>query len=903
MTKNLTYLLLVLLFLLSKTTGSAQTVQVELEPWDSLQKLSVPQQEKLYLHFDKPYYTTGQRMWFRAYLLDAVGLTKDTLNKAVYVELINSRDSLIYRQKLNTVDGIFSGSFKLNEMLPEGSYRVRGYTKHMRNMGEAFLYQHPFFIGNNLSSEVRTNPKFTFITPKVALAEIKFARKNKAMSFTEIQYKLHVPGKKSRLIDGETTLDGFFKLEYNPLKFKDKRPSLTVYYQDTINKYERTFLVPIKNEFDVQIFPEGGKIIHGATNCIAYKAIKTDGLSIEVEGTLYDQEDKKVSSFKSEHLGMGKFCFIAEIFKTYHIIFKSTGGETIRIDIPKGEKGTFALGGVVKYGRILINVKSEMNRMVRDSLTLLGHLNGTVFYKEFISGFTPAVVFNTKDIPNGIAHFVLLDKTGAPISERLAFVRAKNAAEVALDYTKAVHDKRNRVVCVIEAKDSKGDPIVDGSFSIAVTDANAVQLDAGNDNIMSNLLLTSDLKGYIERPGLYFDTANKNAEEDIDLLLMTQGWRRFNINEALQAKKIQERHTIENGYKLSGQIHAGNKNKPLKDIQVLVYAPTIQYFNTTKTDDVGGFSFDNLFFPDKTQFTIQARRKKELKENIFIQLKEQVFPDIEENIYPANAATAITDEYMNVSNDKYFNENGTRNIYAKRRGLISITPAKIIEETKNEQFSYSTEDFVLEGPLLEKRNKETFPFLLNSLPGLEQWNERTQPKTSGGDNSHEEIIVGPRYAIDGNLFSYNEVKKIKVKDLESLRVLQSTDSTVQSNPLDKTLIALSFKQTNPISSSVSKQNINTIMPLGYTDNVLFYEPKYEFFTDRANPIPDVRSTITFIPEVKTGINGKAIFTFFTADRLSPYNIVIEGISAQGEPCRTVDKKMLLYKDEMHLIEK
>lgn len=904
MKKDILLVVFVACSLLPFSAAFSQTVEVELQDWNTFRQLSVPRQEKLYLHFDKPYYAAGERMWFRAYLLDASSLYTDTLNNAIYVELINGRDSLIYRQKLNKIEGVFSGSFFLHETLPEGTYRIRAYTNWMRNAGDAFFYQRPFFIGNNLSSEIRTTVKYSFLSPKMAMAEIKFAQKDKPLKITKINYKLSTfQGKKSKSSSIETTVDGLFRFEYNPLKFKGKKPFLTVFYEDTINKYERTFILPIKNDFDVQIFPEGGKIIHGATNCIAFKAIKMDGLSVDVEGTLYDEEDKKVIDFKSEHLGMGKFCFLTEIFKRYHIIFKTATGETKRIDLPKGEKETFALGAVVKYGRILVYVKSELNRMVKDSLTLIGHMGGTVFYNEPISGFTPAVVFNTKDMHPGIAHFVLLDKDGIPISELLAFVRPKHPTAIAVDFSKAVHDKREKVYCVIQAKDSKGEPIVDGSFSVAVTDANAVQLDAGNDNIMSNLLLTSDLKGYIENPGSYFDPANRNAEEDIDLLLMTQGWRRFNFEAALKKEIAPTPHPLEKGFTLVGTVQTAAKNKALSNVQVLVYSPSIQYFNEAITTNDGAFSFDSILFPDKAHFTIEARLKKPVKDKLSIQVLEQVFPDIDNSIFPINAPTLITEEYMAVTNEKYFNENGTRNIYAKRRGLISITAEKIVEETKNEQFLFSQEEFVLEGLSLSKRNAKDLPTLIKTLPGLENWKENTQAKPTAEINAHQQVISGPRFAIDGIIYSYHEIKNIKMEELESVRVLKKNLDAENADDLHNTLIALAFKKNNPVSSSADKQNIATVMPLGYADNVLFYEPKYEFFSERTNPIPDWRSTITFIPEVKTGSNGKAIFSFYTADRLSPYNIVVEGISPKGEPCRVVEKRMILYKDQKHLIEK
>ena len=899
MAKQHIYLIPFLLAMYCFNSLTAQTIEVDIEPWANLEKLPVPKQEKIYLHFDKPYYASGERMWFRAYLLDAASLTEDTLCNTLIVELINSRDSLIYRQKINKIEGIFSGSFKLNEMLSEGTYRVRAYTNYMRNAGDAYFFIRPFFIGNNLSSEIKTSVSFTFLTDKMAMAEIKFSRKDKPLALKEIRYTVTLMGKKPRRKSAETTVDGLFRFEYNPKKLDQQKPTLTVFYEDSVNKYERSFVIPTKNEFDVQIFPEGGEVIHGTTNCIAFKAIKTDGLGIPVSGVLYDNDDKKVTEFKSKHVGMGKFCFFTEIYNRYYVVFTTADGETRRIDLPKAKKETCALGAVVKYGRILVHVKSEMNRMVNDSLILLGHMGGTVFYREFISGFTPAVVFNTKDMHPGIAHFVLLDKTGTSISERLAFVRPLQETSVSIDFSRLVHEKRRPVTCQLTARDSKGKPIQNGTFSVSVTDASAVDYDAGAENIMSRLLLTSDIKGFVEKPGLYFDPANKNAEEAIDLLLMTQGWRRFSVQKVLEGEVKEDLFKREKGFDLSGTVLMGNKGIPLKDVQVLAYAPNILYFDETTTDARGYFIFDSLRFPDKTQFTLEARRKKPTNEKIRIETNEPSFPNIDDNIFPDKAATAITDEYMLVTNEKYFNENGTRNIYARNRGLISITAPQLIETVKNEPFRYSSEEYILEGPLLKERENESLPALLQSLPGMEGWNEEMQPKTKKGDNPHEEIIKGPRFAIDNIIYSYNEIKHIPINQLEAVTVFKSP---AKEPTASNTLLSLSFKVSNPILSSADKHTIASIMPLGYADNVQFYVPKYEHFSARSNPLPDWRSTLIFIPELRTDSKGQAVFSFYTADRLAPYKIEIEGISPQGEPCRMLTKKMLLSKDYLHQVE-
>jgi len=891
----------------------AQSITVSVSPWNTLPILKTAYQQKLYLHFDKPYYAAGERMWFRAYLLNANKNTPDTTNTPVYVELINSSDSIISRKKLQCLDGCYNGSFALHELLPEGIYQVRAYTNWMRNAGNGYFYHRQFFIGNSLSSQIKSNIQFTFQSSKKAQAEIKFVQSNAPFAGKNVRYYIQTEEKEVKkkkkkkkeikILSAETTTNGTIIIDFNPNKIKDKKPSITVFYRDSANDYRRSFAIPNKNDFDVQIFPEGGSIIQGMTNCVGFKAIGSNGLGIDVDGTLFDNDDKKISDFKSTHLGMGKFCYYPDDTHRYYVVFKTAKGEVKKINMPRTEKEGFALAAVQKYGKLLVSIRSPKGRMVNDSLTLLAHVRGTVFYRQPIAGFTPAVVFDIKEVEPGIAHFVLLNKKGEAISERLVFIRSTHAhPDFSIDFYNPVNTKRDKVTCVFQVKDFEGKPIDNGTFSAAITDANVVQSDSTNENIYSSLLVCSDLKGFIEKPGLYFDPRYKNAYEGLDLLMLTQGWRRFDINKAAKGDIDVPEFDMEKAYDVSGQINAGKSDKPLKGIQVLAYAPNIGYINSTETDKEGFFFFKNLAFPENTQFTIQARRKKGAKEDVNILIDRQEFPETEGNIFPAEAVTPVTDTYLQAANEKYYYENGTRTAYSKTRELLAYTPEKQVEETLDPDYDYSNDDFAMEGLPLQNMNYEDITSLLKKLPGLENWNENTQPKTSTNGNPHEEVIVGPKFAIDGNIYSFNEVRNINVKDLESVQISHSKFSKDKKDPLSNTLVKLSFKENNPLSGTTDKQKMVTTMPLGYTSNILFYEPKYEFFSVRERAMPDLRNTISWTPNIRTGATGKGIFSFHMADKMSIYNIVIEGISKSGEPCRFEGKRMLFYKDYIPTIK-
>jgi TonB-dependent SusC/RagA subfamily outer membrane receptor len=110
-------------------------------------------QEKIYLHFDKPYYATGERIWFRAHLVHSAIHIPYNLSRYVYVELVNGDNSVVGRKKLYPISNMYFGQMDLSAELPEGWYSLRAYTSHLRNVGEPYFFRRLVYIGNNLKEQ------------------------------------------------------------------------------------------------------------------------------------------------------------------------------------------------------------------------------------------------------------------------------------------------------------------------------------------------------------------------------------------------------------------------------------------------------------------------------------------------------------------------------------------------------------------------------------------------------------------------------------------------------------------------------------------------------------------------------------------------------------------------------
>src|SRR6185312_15668866 len=96
--------------------------------------------EKVYLHFDKPYYYAGDTIWFKAYTVIGEHHQLSDLSKVLYCELISGGDSVINRYALRLTSGIAWNNFVLPRSAKQGNYYVRAYTNWMRNFDPGYFF-------------------------------------------------------------------------------------------------------------------------------------------------------------------------------------------------------------------------------------------------------------------------------------------------------------------------------------------------------------------------------------------------------------------------------------------------------------------------------------------------------------------------------------------------------------------------------------------------------------------------------------------------------------------------------------------------------------------------------------------------------------------------------------------
>lgn len=848
-------------------------------------------QEKVHLHLDKPYYAIGDNIWFKAYVINTQTSGPSNISKALYVELINEKDSIKTQLKLPMDGGITWGDFKLPDTLTEGNYRIRAYTQWMRNAGPEFFFDKTIKIGNSWANRVFTNTRYTYSkenTAEKVSASIKFTdKKGLPYANTDVSYEIQLNFR--NLAKGKATTDsqGEINISYlntQPALYKSGKILATITLP---SKQKITKSIPIKatsNAVDVQFFPEGGNLIESLPNKVALKAVNAAGLGEEVSGAIVDNDGTEVNHFESLHLGMGSFVVNPQPGKTYMAKVKFKDGSEQTFNLPKALPSGYVLTiNNSNPEKIAVKILMTADLVGTNELKLVAQNSGNVYFvtrtptqKQIITASIPK-----KELPSGIVQFTLFNGANNPVCERLAFVNnMEDRINATLENLKPSYTKREKVELNLLGKFS--DKPLQGSFSVAITNTASVKPEPENEtNILSSLLLTSDLIGYIEDPNYYFLSNDEKTAQALDNLMLTQGWRRILWKNIIANTPPIIRYQPEKSLAISGVITSYG-GKPIPNSKVSLFSSSGGFFAIdTLTDAQGRFNFDKLIFTDSTKFIVQARTAKNKKD---VDIKLDIVPgqivtknkntgDIEVNVNEALQG------YLQKSNS-YFDELTKRGVLERS---IMLNEVNIVEKKNPAPNSSNLNgsgraDFVFTAKMLE--NCATLSQCLQGRVAGLIFEMGVPYLTRSGGRAPMQIIL------DGMNVEADFLDNIVPNDVESVEVLKSIGNTaIYGSRGGGGVLIITTKRGGGFTGSTFTPGIITYSPRGYHLIREFYSPKYDAATPDNRP--DLRSTVYWNPHVVTDVNGKATFNYFNTDEAGTYRVVIEGIDMMGHLARAV----------------
>lgn len=865
---------------------------------EKAQKLSQQRPvEKVHIHFDKPYYAVGDTMWFKAYLASNFN-QPSAISKVVYLDVVNAGDSLIQTLRLPVKNSVAEGNLVLSpETYKEGNYQVRAYTRWMYNQGNDSFFSKTITIGNTLNKDVFTNIDFRGETrDKVSrfYAKVQFQDdKGKPLAGKKVSWTLLAnfdPLDKGR---GVTDANGYLVVSSTLKNSISKGRLETVIAMDDSRQVTKTF--PLKSIFnapDIQFFPEGSRLIGGVVSNVAFKAIKTNGLGIDVKGTVVDNTGSTVCSFASQHLGMGMFTFTPDVEKTYKAEVTFADGSKNTYELPKPR--TSSIGISVDnskpdslYLRLAAS-PSYVERHQNELFYVVGRSGNVICYAAQIrlqnQIYTASI---PKDkFPQGIAQLTLLTPTGSPMSERIVFIQHPNLPTIELNSDKPAYATRQKVRMNISAKYPS--QVAAGNYSLSVVDESKVPFNEDAEtSIFSSLLLSSELKGYIEKPNYYFHHVNAKKISDLDLLMLSQGYRSYSYRDILEDKVPPVTFMPEEGIEITGTLRMLS-GMPVNKGTVQFIVPDKNISVSTQTDADGRFRFTNLVFPDSCKAILSARNNVNAR-NLMIMVDGEAFPSILPNVNEP-------DEIANIDSVLHPYLQNSKKVYRTSVVLNEVViKAKPTPKVTHADYPALSGLSTVPDQLISGDRFKGCPVLLDCLKGgvlgLTFVDENFYVNRDYNAGSRVPVQV----FLNGMPVDANNLNSVNSAEVESVEVFLKDDlGTVNRTYNTNGVLVVNMKKQpkgTPMKISDLKEllpqsNFLNFSPLGYAKAKQFYSPKYA--VRQSGPVTnDLRSTIYWNPTINTDATGKAFVEFFNADGRGPYRAVIEGMDKEGNLFRTI----------------
>lgn len=852
--------------------------------------------EKVHLHFDKPYYAVGDTVWFKGYL--NTNLYNYDPSKIIYVEVLNSRDSLIQTLKMPLQANVGKGQLVLQqEWFVQDNYRFRAYTKWMANFDPDYFFNKVVPVGDVLNNSLHTIINYEDQGKGRIKVDMQFMdRAGNLFGSSRVNWSAVSNFEELDKGRGDTDVMGKFSMVINAKDLeKLKAGTLNVSLLESRTSELLIGDFPLRAaawDVDIQFFPEGGELIASVPKKVAFKVVSSNGRGLKSKGVLLDGSGQEIQELEDLHAGMGYFTLNPEANQRYQARFTFENGQTRTVDLPTVKQEGIALSMVGNnednLQMAIVANDAFLEKYRNQTFNVIAQSGGVLCYaaQAPLRDYSLLINLPKERLPTGVVQVMLFTQDGTPLSERLVFVETFEMLNIEVASDKSSYRPKELVRLDLSAVNN--DTTFVGNYSISVTDEQKVAISEDDElTILSNFLLTADLKGYVEQPNYYFNTANDNRREALDALLMTQGYKRFHYPDLIAGRYPELIFLPELGMEITGTLRLNN-GRTVPNGGLLLSIPDRTFRTDTYTDENGRFRFSNLNFTDSSRVTINARGNENYR-NMVIHVDPSSFPVVTENHDWASGILNI-DEMM-----KSYLDN-SRRVFRTDVLIEEVTITAQAPSRSHRDYpviaGLSVPDHQLSGERLSNCHN-LLMCLQTALLGITYDTQSQLFYITRDYNAGGRIPV--QFFINGMAVDVVALNGVMPSDVEGIDIFMKDElGTVSRVHQNNGVVSIYTKSKQDLGERMSlidieklfpKANIVDLNPLGYMKEYSFYVPKYE--TQESQDVNDFRSTIYWNPTVVTDENGKVSLQFYNADGRGSYRVVVEGFDASGNVGRAV----------------
>ena len=483
---------------------------------------SIPQ-EQVFVHTDNTCYFLGDTIYYKAYVRRSDTGTPSRLSGVLYAELLNQDGYLVERQQLELKNGQVHGSFVLLDTLYGGYYELRAYTRWQLNWG---VTEHPH---NKVSEQ-------WFFNKRMAREYYLDYEKLYSRVFPVFD-KPKEPG------------DYFHEMTLRPLRRQ--------------SKIDETSPKP-----KLQLFPEGGNLVAGVPNRVAFEATSNEGLHLEGKVTVTEGSSNVVAEVDIEQRGRGSFTFTPQIGKTYTATFTGKKG-TVKEHLPSAEKDGVAVQVLNNgIGNRRIEIRAAGSAASEPLGMTVMHDGVVLDFQTVPTGASATLTLDEDKLKTGVCQVTIYNNVGRVYADRLFFCRKDDFAPSTLHFS-GLSKQPTEPFAPVSLAVEGGKP--GATVSVSVCDATHSEYLYDNGNILTEMLLASEIRGFVENPGYFFEKDDEEHNRALDLLLMIQGWRRYDWHTMATPGAFVLNHKPE-----QTPLFVGEVNKYMASEQESLYADNFQ---------------------------------------------------------------------------------------------------------------------------------------------------------------------------------------------------------------------------------------------------------------------------------------------------------------------------------------
>ncbi len=621
---------------------------------------------------------------------------------------------------------------------------------------------------------------------------------------------------------------------------------------------------PTNNSNTLSIFPESGSLISGITNKLGVKWTKENGKGLSSSGWLIADSKDTLTSFVTSDDGIGSLIFTPKLGQQYTIKTKSSNGvEATKAITGIQEKG-FHLSVTEDKIKAQVHIEVFNNTNENENDYLLIHNRGVLKKAFTLNKSISNLVINDADLGNGINTITLFDHNKKPVSERLVFKYASNTNLIQA-YTEVNQlSAREKVNLKLQGINNELNDQLNLSMSVYKLDS---LQGIDETNIQNYVWLQSDMTEKVEQSLKYFDTTRLSRFIEMDNLMLTNGWRKFNWEQVLSNEAPLFHYLPE----IAGNIIIGKLDKGINknnEITASISYPSkyTQYKGSSiNQNGVGLFEFKKIYNDGQIILQVDSpyHKSKLLLESPFYSdrnlkntslLNEKInkldlnnnYRDIQVQNYYNQKLTnqfspiiADSTAFYGKADRVYLLDNYSR--FATLEEVIReyVTPISLTKSDgkfKLSVYDEATKQFFKEKPLLLLDD-----VVINDINKFLTYDPLKIRK----------LEVVSRLYFDGNN-KYNGIINFT-----------TYDGKMDSYELDPNAILLDYK--------------------GLQANRIFAAPVYDTQNQIENRLPDFRHLLYWNPTISIKENEAKQISFFTSDSKGNFLISIQGISNKGIP--------------------